>query len=121
MKHQSINLHEKLAGFTDTWSPRIVAELNDYQIKVARLEGDFVWHKHDETDELFLCLHGKMAIELRDGVVHLAEGELYVVPRGIEHRPRAAEDCHVLIVEPRGVINTGDAVSKLTAAGDRWI
>lgn len=98
-----------------------MAQLNDYKVKIARVEGDFVWHKHDDTDELFLCLHGEMEIELCDGCVHLAEGELYVVPRSVEHRPRAKQECHVLIIEPAGVVNTGDAVSKLTAAGDRWI
>lgn len=121
MKHRSINLREKLAAITASWSPRVVAQLNDYKVKIARVEGDFVWHKHDDTDELFLCLHGEMEIELCDGCVHLAEGELYVVPRSVEHRPRAKQECHVLIIEPAGVVNTGDAVSKLTAAGDRWI
>lgn len=118
----SINLGEKLALFADHWSPKIIAELNDYQIKLVKIAGEFVWHSHEETDELFLCLKGAVEIELADdGSVRLEEGELYVVPRGVEHRPVAREECHVLLIEPRGVVNTGDAAGELTAPQDQWI
>ncbi len=121
MSHDAINLTAKLALFADTWRPRVIAEMNDYQFKLVKLLGDFVWHSHAETDEAFLVLDGKLVIELRDGEVRLAPGELYVVPRGIEHRPRAARECSVLLIEPRGVVNTGDAGGDLTAPGDAWI
>lgn len=118
----SINLGEKLALFADHWSPKVIAELNDYQIKVVKIAGEFVWHSHEETDELFLCLKGALEIELADdGSVRLEEGELYVVPKGVEHRPVAREECHVLLIEPRGVVNTGDTAGELTAPQDQWI
>lgn len=116
-----VHLAEKLARIAEPWQPRVVAELNDYQFKVVKLRGEFVWHKHDETDEAFLVLHGVLRIELRDGSVQLTAGDLYVVPRGVEHKPVADEEVHVLLVEPRGVRNTGDAGGDLTAANDRWI
>jgi mannose-6-phosphate isomerase-like protein (cupin superfamily) len=99
----------------------VIAELNDYQIKLVKLHGEFVWHQHDDTDELFLCVSGELKIELRGSTVTLSEGELFVVPRGIEHKPVADEECHVMLIEPRGVINTGDAQSGLTAENDQWI
>jgi mannose-6-phosphate isomerase-like protein (cupin superfamily) len=117
-----VNLAEKLAQFSEHWSPRVVAELNDYQLKVVKLQNSFVWHKHNDTDELFLVLQGAMSIRLRDGDVSLQAGELYVVPRGVEHQPYAEDECHVLLIEPRGVVNTGDAEdSRLRADNDRWI
>ena len=116
-----VNLADKLARFSEHWSPRVVAELNDYQFKLAKLEGEFVWHAHDDTDEAFLVLAGSLRIEFRDGVAHLGEGDLYVVPKGTEHRPCAERECHVLLIEPRGVVNTGDAGGELRAANDVWI
>lgn len=116
-----VNLRDKLARFRERWSPRVIAELNDYQLKLAKFEGQFVWHAHPDTDELFLVVQGRMSIEFRDGVTHLAEGELCVVPRGVEHRPAAEEECHVLLIEPRGVVNTGDADSELRADNDVWV
>ena len=121
MSGDVITLAEKLRAFSDCWSPRVVAELNDYQFKVAHLEGEFVWHDHPETDEAFLVLDGELTIELRDGAVELKAGDLYVVPRGVEHRPVAASRCSVLLIGPRGVVNTGDAGGELTAPRDRWI
>ena len=121
MGYSSINLRDKLAAFGDHWSPRVVAELNDYQFKVAKVQGAFVWHSHLETDEAFLVLAGELIIEFRDGSVELAEGELYVVPKGVEHRPVAAAECHILLIEPRGVVNTGEAGGERTAANDRWV
>ena len=114
----AINFAEKLAQFSAHWSPRVIAEMNDYQFKLAKLQGDFVWHRHDETDEAFIVLEGEMVIELRDGEVALSAGEMYVVPKGVEHRPRAASECKILLVEPRGVVNTGNAGGDLTAAED---
>lgn len=121
MGFKSINLAEKLELFGDLWSPRVIAELNDYQFKLARLKGDFVWHDHPDTDEAFLVLHGRMTIDFRDGSVDLEEGELYVVPRGVEHKPHTDEECHVLVIEPRGVVNTGASTGNLTAENDIWI
>jgi mannose-6-phosphate isomerase-like protein (cupin superfamily) len=121
MRKQVVNLEEKLGRFSDHWKPRVISELNDYQLKLVKLQGDFVWHRHDQTDELFLVLDGRLTIELRDGPVTLERGELFVVPKGVEHRPRAEHECSVMLVEPRGVVNTGDAGGELTAAGDVWI
>lgn len=115
-----INLRAKLASFGDHWSPRVVAELNDYQFKVAKVQGEFIWHRHADTDEAFLVLDGRLTIELRDGSVQLGEGELYVVPKGVEHRPVAAAECQILLIEPRGVVNTGDAGGEMTSANDVW-
>lgn len=121
MNYSSINLAEKLKKFSDRWSPKVIAEMNDYQLKLVKLEGEFVWHKHSDTDEVFLCLKGDMKIEMRDGIVMLGEGDVYVVPKGTDHRPVAAQECHVLLIEPKGVINTGDSDSELTAKSDDWI
>lgn len=118
---EPINFREKLALFHDQWSPRVIAELNDYQFKLAKLKGEFVWHKHDDTDEAFIVLEGNLVIDLPQGPVELSAGEMYVVRRGTEHRPRTQEECHVLLVEPRGVVNTGDAGGALTADNDRWV
>ena len=118
---QGINLSDKLALFDELWSPRVVAEMNDYQFKVAKVEGEFVWHAHEETDEVFLVLDGRLRIQFRDGEVSLSTGELYVVPKGVEHRPVADSPCQILLVEPRGVINTGEAGGALQAENDRWI
>lgn len=121
MNRTPINLREKLALFSDQWSPRVIAEMNDYQFKLAKLQGEFVWHDHPDTDEAFIVVHGEMEIGFRDGTVTLHVGEMYVVPRGVEHITRAKEECHVLIIEPRGVVNTGDAGGEKTAPNDVWI
>lgn len=116
-----INFAEKLTRFSEHWSPRVVAEMNDYQFKLVKLQGDFVWHKHDDTDEVFIVLSGELRIGFRDGEAVLKPGEMIVVPRGTEHRPHADAECQVLLVEPRGVVNTGDAGGALTAADDVWV
>ena len=116
-----ISLSAKLALISECWSPRVVAEMNDYQFKLVKLKGEFVWHTHADTDETFLVLHGEMEIAFRDGVVRLRPGELCVVPRGMEHITRAAGECQALLVEPRGVVNTGDAGGALTAPTDVWV
>jgi mannose-6-phosphate isomerase-like protein (cupin superfamily) len=103
-----VNLAEKLASFGEHWSPRIVARLNDYDVQVVKLKGEFVWHKHDDTDDFFLVLQGELQVRLRDRVVVLAPGELLVVPRGVEHQTFAETEAHLLLIEPRGTPNTGD-------------
>lgn len=116
-----IDLKSKLKLFSDQWSPKVVAEMNDYQFKLVKIKGDFVWHSHTDTDEVFLVLAGSMQIELRDRTLHLREGEMYVVPKGVEHKPFAEEECHVMLVEPKGVVNTGDRGGELTAPNEVWI
>ena len=119
--YEAVNFEQKFSRFADLWSPRVVAEMNDYQLKLVRLKGTFVWHDHKDTDEVFVVLSGGMSIEFRDGEVVLTEGELFVVPKGVEHRPRADSLCRVLLIEPRGVVNTGESESELTAPNDQWV
>lgn len=114
MAASAIDLAQQLSGITDLWSPAVVARLNDYEVKVVRLAGEFVWHQHADTDELFLVLAGELTIQLRDGAVVLGPGQLHVVPRGVEHRPVADSEVHALLIEPAGVVNTGDAGGPLT-------
>jgi mannose-6-phosphate isomerase-like protein (cupin superfamily) len=106
-----IDLSEKLSTFSDHWSPRTVAQFNDCDVMVVKVQGEFVWHKHDETDDFFLVLKGELDIELRDRTVTLRPGELFVVPKGVEHRPVAREEVHLLLIEPSGTPNTGDAAT----------
>jgi mannose-6-phosphate isomerase-like protein (cupin superfamily) len=121
MNYTPINFQDKLGRFTEHWSPRIVAKLNDYHLKLAKIQGEFVWHKHDDTDEAFIVLQGEMRIALHDGEVRLRAGEMFVVPRGVEHKPTAVHECSVLLIEPAGTVNTGDAGGKLTADSDVWV
>ena len=109
-----IDLAAKLAQFHDHWNPRIVGELNGQHVKVAKLLGTFDWHRHEREDELFLVLKGRLVLRFRDGDVELAEGEAFIVPRGVEHCPHAEDECHVLLFEPAGTVNTGNVVSKRT-------
>lgn len=117
----AINLAKKFAKFSDHWSPKVVAEMNDYQLKLVKFQGDFVWHDHPDTDEVFLVVRGSMEIEFRDRTVMVSEGELFVIPKGIEHCTRAEKECQAMLIEPRGVVNTGEAKGELTAANDVWI
>lgn len=121
MTHTPINLTQRLTTFSDHWSPKIIARMNDYHFKLAKLQGDFVWHRHVDTDEAFLVIQGSMQIDFRDGSVELRTGEMCVVPRGIEHKPWAEKECHVLLVEPAGTVNTGDAGGERTAKDDVWV
>lgn len=121
MPYQPIKLDEKLSRFSQHWTPRVVAEMNDYQFKLVKLAGEFVWHAHADTDEVFIVLQGAMRIEFRDGEVALSAGDMFVVPKGVEHRPCAEAECSVMLVEPRGVINTGDVGGAYTAANDVWV
>jgi mannose-6-phosphate isomerase-like protein (cupin superfamily) len=109
-----ITLADKLARFDDRWNPRIIADLNDSHVKLAKVQGEFVWHRHADEDELFLVLHGTLTIELRDGAVTLGPGEMVVIPRGVEHRPVAREEVHLMLIEPKGIRHTGDVDSELT-------
>jgi mannose-6-phosphate isomerase-like protein (cupin superfamily) len=121
MSTEAINLAQKLSKCTEHWSPRVIAEMNDYQLKLVKLLGDFVWHDHKDTDEVFLVLSGEMEIGFRDKLVTVKAGELFVVPKGVEHITRAPIECHALLIEPRGTINTGDVGGKLTATSDVWV
>ncbi|MDG1534068.1 MAG: cupin domain-containing protein [Candidatus Thalassarchaeaceae archaeon] len=116
-----INLKEKLSKFSDHWSPKVIAEMNDYQFKLVKIQGEFVWHNHDDTDETFIVIEGEMKIEFENETVELSEGDMFVVPKGIEHKPWAENECKVMIIEPRGVVNTGNAEGDLTASNDVWI
>lgn len=116
-----INFSDKFTLFADHWAPRVVAEMNDTQFKLAKISGEFIWHKHDDTDEVFIVIEGRMAIEYREGRVELATGEMHVVPRGVEHKPVADGECRIMLVEPRGTVNTGEVGGKLTARNDVWI
>jgi mannose-6-phosphate isomerase-like protein (cupin superfamily) len=116
--HAPINLASRLSTFDEHWQPRTVATFNGHDIMVVKVKGEFVWHSHADTDDLFLVLQGRIRIELRDGAVELGPGELFVVPRGVEHRPVAVEEAHVMLIEPTGTPNTGDAA---TAAQRRVI
>ena len=118
---KKINLEEKFALFNEHWTPKIISELNDYQIKIVKVEGDFVWHDHSNTDEFFLVIEGTLFIEFEGETMELNAGELYVVPKGVQHRPYALKECKVMLIEPRGVVNTGEAESDLTASNDVWI
>lgn len=121
MHHTAINFKEKFELFSDHWSPRVIAEMNDYQFKLAKVEGEFLWHSHDHTDEVFIIIEGSLKILFRDREVTLKQGEMYVVPKGVEHKPVAEEECQIMIIEPRGVVNTGEEQSALTAQNDVWI
>ncbi len=121
MSYEAVNFAAKFARFDDHWAPHVIAEMNDYQFKLVRVAGDFVWHAHADTDETFIVLDGELTIEFRDGEVRLGAGEMYVVPRGVEHRPRTASEARLLLIEPKGVVNTGDAGGDLTAENDVWI
>ena len=121
MSYQAINFARKFALFDEQWQPKVIAEMNDYQFKIVKLEGDFVWHDHHDTDEAFIVLDGSLRIDFRDGAVQLSAGEMFVVPKGVEHKPYAEREVKMLLVEPRGVPNTGDAGGERTAPSDVWI
>lgn len=121
MKYAPINFSEKLARFSEHWSPKVIAEMNDYQFKLVKIKEEFVWHSHKDTDETFLVLSGEMNIHFQDGSVSLGAGEMFVVPKGVEHKPYAREECHILVIEPRGVVNTGEAGGDLRAKNDVWL
>ena len=121
MEFTSINLQEKLVKFSDHWSPKIIARMNDHQFKLVKIKGDFVWHSHANTDETFIVLEGEMRIEFRNGNVDLKSGEMLVVLKGLEHKPSAKQECKIMLVETAGTSNTGDVQSSLTIKDGEWI
>jgi mannose-6-phosphate isomerase-like protein (cupin superfamily) len=121
MTRQAINLRQKLGLFADQWQPRVIAEMNDYQFKVVKVLGDFIWHDHKDTDETFLIIDGRLRIDFRDGAVELGPGEMFVVPKGVEHKPYAENEVQVMLIEPRGVANTGHEGGDRTAPNDVWV
>jgi mannose-6-phosphate isomerase-like protein (cupin superfamily) len=121
MKYEPINPVQKFGLFSEKWQPKVIAEMNDYQFKIVKLEGDFVWHSHPKTDETFVVIEGELRIDFRDGAVRLGAGEMFVVPKGVEHKPFAEREVKLMLIEPRGVPNTGDTGGERTAADDAWI
>ena len=121
MTRQPIDLRQKFSLFTEQWSPKVVAEMNDYQFKIARLAGDFVWHSHADTDETFFIVEGELRIDFEDGAVNLKAGDLFVVPKGVLHKPFAEREVKIMLIEPRGTTNTGDQGGDRTAQNDVWI
>ncbi|KVP18703.1 cupin domain-containing protein [Burkholderia ubonensis] len=120
-QRQTIDLLDRIRRIDGHWQPRVVAEMNDYQFKVVKIVGDFIWHHHADTDETFIVLEGRLRIDFRDGAVELGPGEMAVVPKGVEHKPYAASEVKLLLIEPRGVVNTGDTASERTVENDLWI
>ena len=118
---KKINLKSKFKEFNEIWSPKVIAEMNNYQFKLVKIKDEFVWHKHKDTDEVFIVIEGKINIEFEDQIVELNAGEMIVVPKGKKHKPYATEEAKIMLVEPRGIINTGDIESDLTAKNDQWI
>jgi mannose-6-phosphate isomerase-like protein (cupin superfamily) len=121
VNYTPISLESKFDKFRERWKPKVIARMNDYEFKLARLEGEFVWHSHDETDETFIVIDGELTIEFRDGAVQLKQGEMFIVPKGVEHKPRASSECKIMLIEPAGTVNTGDAGGERTAPNDVWI
>ena len=121
MRYAPINFRQKFALFDEHWRPKVVAEMNDYQFKIVKLQGDFIWHDHQDTDEAFIVLDGSLRIDFRDGAVQLSAGEMFVVPKGVEHKPYAEREVRLLLIEPRGILNTGNAGGERTAVNDVWI
>ena len=121
MDIQAINLAKKLSLFDEYWSPRIIAKMNEYHFKLVKIQGEFIWHSHPDTDEVFIVIKGEMRIEFRDFHTKLSEGELCVVPKGIEHKPVAKDECQIMLIEPVGTLNTGDASGERTKTEQIWI
>ena len=121
MMRSAINLRQKLGLFSEHWKPKVVAEMNDYQFKLEKIQGEFIWHSHAETDEVFLIIEGDLRLEFRDGTVDLKPGEMFVVPKGVEHRPVAVKECQIMLIEPRGTVNTAAEGGAMTAENDVWI
>jgi len=121
MNYTAINFAQKLGLFDQQWQPRVIAEMNDYQFKLVKLQGDFIWHDHQDTDETFMVIDGVLRIDFRDGAVRVAAGEMFVVPKGVEHKPYAEREVKLLLIEPRGVLNTGHEGGERTAENDLWI
>jgi mannose-6-phosphate isomerase-like protein (cupin superfamily) len=121
MGYRSINFRQKFGLLAEYWQPKVVAEMNDYQFKLVKLQGDFIWHDHRDTDETFIVIEGELRIDFRDGAVQVSAGEMFIVPKGVEHKPYAESEVKLLLIEPRGVLNTGEQAGARTAENDVWI
>ena len=122
MDYKPVDISSKYKLFSEQWQPKVIAKMNDYQFKIAKIEGEFIWHSHKETDETFIVIKGEIEIEFRDGIVKVKEGEIFVVPAGVEHKPMSYKESQIMLIEPKGVINTGDIDSNnLTAKNNVWI
>ncbi|WP_107837935.1 cupin domain-containing protein [Metasolibacillus meyeri] len=112
MSYQVININENLSQLNELWSPKVVGEINDFQFKLVKIAGDFIWHEHQGADKVFIVLEGEMFIAFRDGQVKISKGEMFIVPGGADHKPFAEKECHIMLVEPKGAVNTGDTESE---------
>jgi mannose-6-phosphate isomerase-like protein (cupin superfamily) len=121
MEFQPVDLNAKFSLFTERWSPKVIGKTNNYLVKIGKVQGDFVWHKHDETDELFIVHKGLLRIDMRDGQVFLKPGQMFIVPRGVEHKPHADEECEIVMFEPETTLNTGDVKDDMTIEKLEWI
>lgn len=121
MTYDAISFAHKLSLFSEHWQPKVIAEMNDYQFKLVKIQGDFIWHDHKETDETFIVLEGVLRLDFRDGAVQLSAGDMFIVPKGVEHKPYAASEVKLLLIEPRGVLNTGDKGGERTAPSNVWV
>jgi mannose-6-phosphate isomerase-like protein (cupin superfamily) len=121
MQYKAINFEQKFGLFDEQWAPKVIAEMNDYQFKVVKIEGDFIWHDHQTSDETFIVLEGNLRIDFRDGHVNVGKGEMFVVPKGVQHKPHAEAEVKILLIEPRGILNTGDEGGERTAEREVWI
>jgi mannose-6-phosphate isomerase-like protein (cupin superfamily) len=121
MSYKAINFQQKFELFAEHWAPKVIAEMNDYQFKIVKLQGDFIWHDHQDTDDTFIVIEGNLRIDLRDGAVFVGPGEMFIVPKGVEHKPYAEKEVKLLLIEPRGVRNTGHEGGERTAPNDVWI
>ena len=121
MMPKKINIRKKFDSFSDYWSPKVIAEMNDYQFKLAKVKDEFIWHKHEETDEAFFVINGRLTIELKEEKVFLEKGEMVVIPCGVEHRPFAEEECEIMLIEPKETVNTGNIISEMTVKNDQWV
>jgi mannose-6-phosphate isomerase-like protein (cupin superfamily) len=121
MNTEVINIADKFSQFSDRWAPKIIAKMNNYHFKLARIKGEFIWHSHQDTDEVFIVMQGEMTIHFREQEINLKEGEMFVVPQGVEHKPVAKQECQIMLIEPAGTINTGDEGGEMTVEDDVWL
>ena len=121
VKIKKVNLSQKLTKVSDYWSPKVIAQMNNYHFKLAKVKDKFIWHKHEETDETFFVIKGQLTIQLRDGEIIINEGEMVVIPKNVEHKPLAAKECHIMLIEPRETINTGNVEDEMTVKKNQWI
>ena len=118
---KKVNIKQKFSKITEYWAPKVLAEMNDYQFKIAKIKGEFIWHNHKHTDEVFIVIEGEMKIEFHDKILNLSEGDLYVVHKGEEHKPCSERECKIMLVEPKGVIITGNEINSLNAENDQRV